>query len=469
MRKKRTISNKISYMKPVDGAILIAVFFMFVFLIIAMRIGTERYKEGQVLLVQDSMDVLADNQKVQFEQYIGNKVSLLQGLVTFPEIYEMDTERQGEFIRNRSTALGFHHLFIMGADGNALYIEEGISRNQKNEPFFYSVMENDVYITEPFYGADATTMTISVSIRDKNGKKVGALCGAVELKEIQEMFQESRMFLNGKSYLINRDGYYVAAEDMSKVYDRVIIYREADSECDLIKEAFERRADRTGVIVQDGVEYQTNVTYLKDFDWVIVQCIETEEIFKDLTYIDVWRYVSLVIVIIIIFCVIRITIYWHRSNKKINTDALTGCNSRMAMQNLIDQLNTMKQYDVAVVYLDLNKFKLINDNYGHERGDKALQLFADILQEVFGKEGYVGRLGGDEFMVILLDIEEKDIIELCEEVNAQLKERGKELELPYTISTSYGVVIREKGSSENMNEIVRRADEKMYRYKEEQR
>lgn len=78
MRRRRTISNKISYIKPIDGMILIVVFFMFVFLIVGMYTGTERYKEGQVLLVQDSMDVLADNQKVEFEQYIGNKVTIYQ-------------------------------------------------------------------------------------------------------------------------------------------------------------------------------------------------------------------------------------------------------------------------------------------------------------------------------------------------------------------------------------------------------
>ena len=129
MRKKKVISNKISYIKPIDGCILIAVFLMFLVLIAGVSFGTNRYKSNQVLLVHDSMDILADNQRVQFEQYIDNKVDLLQGLVTFPEIYEMDTVKQGEFIKGRSKALGFHHLFIMKADGMAYYVEEDLCRN----------------------------------------------------------------------------------------------------------------------------------------------------------------------------------------------------------------------------------------------------------------------------------------------------------------------------------------------------
>lgn len=469
MRKKKTISNKISYIKPIDGCILFAVFVMFVVLIAGVSVGTNRYKDSQVLLVHDSMDILADNQRVQFEQYIDNKIDLLRGLVTFPEIYEMDTVKQGEFIKGKSRALGFHHLFIMKADGMAFYIEEDLCRNQKGEPFFDNVINNDIYITEPFYGADATTMTISVSIFDENKNKVGALCGAIELKEIQEMFRENRMFLNGKSYLINRSGYYMAMNDMSKVYNKVTIYGESYSEVSLIKKAFEEKADQEGIIIQNGIEYQANVTYLKDFDWAIVQCIETEEIFKDLTYIDAWRHTSVIIVVIILFCVGRITLYWHRSDKKINTDTLTGCSSRAAMQNLLDHLEREKQSDIGVVYLDLNRFKYVNDNYGHDVGDRILCIFSDTLVEVFGQNGYVGRMGGDEFIVVLLNKSEDEIDYLCQAVQNRLIEKSQELDFNYTISTSYGYAIRRRGSEEELNDIVTKADEKMYCYKENHR
>lgn len=456
-------------MKPIDGGILIAVFIMFVLLIVGVSIGTTRYKNSQILLVQDSMEILADNQKVQFEQYVENKVSFLQGLVTFPEIYEMNTIEQKNFIKDRSKALGFHHLFIMKKDGMTYYIEENLCRNQKDEPFFNDVMHNDVYITEPFYGADATTMTISVSILDEKNQKVGALCGAIELNEVQQMFMENRMFLNGKSLLINRDGNFISADDMEKVYIKTSIFSQADTDASLIQKAFDEKGDQKGTLMMEGIEYQANVTYLDSFDWVIVQCIETEEIFEGLEYIDLWRYASLVIVVVIILCVIRIVIYWHRSDKKINTDTLTGCNSRAAMQNLLEYLNLTRKYDVGVVYLDLNKFKYVNDTYGHDVGDKVLCMFSEALIEVFGKLGYVGRIGGDEFMVILLNQTEEEILALCHKVQAVLVEKSKELDFEYTINTSYGCAMRRRGSEEDLNDIVNKADKRMYCYKENHR
>ena len=467
--KKKKISNKISYVKPIDAIMLFVVFCMFIFLIISVNIGTTKYKKNQVQMIQNSMEVLASNQKVQFEQFINNKVSLLQGLVKFPEIYKMDMEDQKTLIKGHSSALGFHHLFIMQDNGNGYYIEEELCRDQKNEPFFRDVMDNDVFITEPFYGGNATTMTISVSILDEDGKKVGALCGAIELKTIEKMFRENEMFLNGKSYLINREGNYVTAKDMQRVYKKIKIYDEENSEVSLIKKAFDNNADQKGINTQNGKEYQANVTYPPEFDWVIVQCIQTEEIFKDLKYIDAWRYISLSIVAIIILCVIRITLYWNQSNKKMNVDTLTGCSSRVAMQNMLEHLNSKKKYNISIIYLDLNKFKSINDSYGHDYGDKVLCVFSDVLIEIFGEIGYVGRIGGDEFMVILLNAEENEITQLCEKVEKRLQEKSKELNLKDVISSSYGIATREKGSSEILHNIVNKADERMYCYKENHR
>ena len=147
-------------------------------------------------------------------------------------------------------------------------------------------MSQDLLITEPFHGGDATIITICVSIYNEEGHKVGALCGAVELKEMEEMFRENQMFLDGKSYLMNRGGKYISAEDMNKVYRKLSIYNEDNSETSIIRKAFEEKRNQKGTLIQDGILYQANVTYIEDFDWAIVQCIERETIFKDLKYID---------------------------------------------------------------------------------------------------------------------------------------------------------------------------------------
>lgn len=452
-------------MKPFDILLLISVFVMFFILVATVSIGTKHYKNNQIAFVHESMELLADAQRNQFEEYIDQKVTLLHALASFPEIYKMDFQEQKKFLQSRSHLLGFHQLFIMRKDGLAYYVEEDLCRDQKNDIFFQDVMHNYVFVTEPFYGADATTVTLCVTIYNKNQAKVGALCGAVSLTSVQEMFLEYEMLLDGTSYLINRDGTYITADDIEKVYQKGSIYKEENSDTELIRLAFDTQTDQSGVLVLNGTEYQANVTYLPDFDWAIVQCIKTETILKDLSYIDTVRYTAFATVSIIIFCVIRIIFHWYFSSKRNTIDVLTGCRSRLSMENLLKTFESHYQYDISIVYLDLNKFKYVNDTFGHDVGDKILRIFSNVLNEVFASEGFVGRMGGDEFLIILLDTPEDSIENLCHNVQEKLTLASQSLDFDYTISTSFGYSTRKKGIHEPLSETLTKADEKMYDYK----
>lgn len=467
--KKKLLTNKISYLEPIDIIILIAIFVMFVLLTAGVSMGTYRYKENQVTLIQDCMEIFAENQKVQFQQFIDNKKAVLEGLAQYSNIYRMDEEQQKEFLKGKSNKLGFHHIFVMRADGTGYYIDEGVIREQKDEPFFHSVMENSTYITEPFYSYEAITMTVSVTIYDKYKRKAGALCGAFELTEIEELFSQNEMFLDGMLWLINREGKYIVSDDINKIYEKTVVYEETNADYSLIEKAFESRSDKVGTIVRDGKEYIAEVTYLPNYDWVIVQCVEKGEIYKDLRYIDLWSYFSIATICIIIIGVVRIIYYWYRYLREVNTDTLTKCNSRIAIQNIMNEIQKDSNNSVALIYFDLNKFKYVNDTYGHDEGDKVLRIFADVLSEVFRKHAHVGRLGGDEFLAVGVGLTEEVVLALCHSVENKLAERSQELNLQYVITTSYGYAIREKGSQLLLDDILAQADENMYQFKQEHR
>ena len=177
------------------------------------------------------------------------------------------------------------------------------------------------------------------------------------------------------------------------------------------------------------------------------------------------QYIFLFVIAILIYCIVRIIYSWKKSNKKIYTDTLTQCNSRAACLDLLDRLEENRKQQITIVYMDLNRFKWVNDTYGHDKGDELLKIFANVLMQTLGKEGFVGRMGGDEFIAMLLDTTEEELLQLWQQVEEELLKQSDKLGFPYQITSSYGYAIREKGDKTSLNVILQLADMKMYENK----
>lgn len=111
----------------------------------------------------------------------------------------------------------------------------------------------------------------------------------------------------------------------------------------------------------------------------------------------------------------------------------------------------------------MDKFKTINDTYGHETGDRALKKVADLLTKTFRTTDFPARIGGDEFAVIMTRIDEtaKDIIAKKSEQINEILLKG-ENGLPQ-ISLSIGIAFSEQGFDEG---LYKRADQTLYKVKE---
>lgn len=468
MKKKRNSLQVGLKLNTFDRCLVFIVSFLIIVVLVIFHIFTYNAKESQRELISMVMEKMAANQKIQFESYIEDKIQTLEVLAAYPEIYNMQEEQQKEFLENRSRSFGFHHLFIMNSNGVGYYIDEDMHRNQKDDPFFYDVMQNEIFVTEPFAMDGYTTiMTACVSIYDSQGEKTGVLCGAINLDNIQELIQNNEMILRGDSFILNREGNFITSQKNYYGIMHESIYDIPDSELSLIKSSFRDKKDLKGTIRLDGVEYQGYFTYLPDYNWVIVQCIPVTEITRRFEHMTMIQMILIILAIALIFCIIRIVYCWKKSDQKIYTDSLTKGNNRAACLSMIDSLEKKQNSQIAVIYMDLNNFKVVNDTYGHEKGDELICIFNNALEQIFGNMGFVGRMGGDEFIAILLDTSEGEVIELCRKVEEILMEKSKGLSFSYVISSSYGFFIREKGDKKSLQEVVQKADERMYEYKME--
>ncbi|MBN1624253.1 MAG: GGDEF domain-containing protein [Clostridia bacterium] len=153
----------------------------------------------------------------------------------------------------------------------------------------------------------------------------------------------------------------------------------------------------------------------------------------------------------------------QRANNLLRTDFLTGCGNRRYFYERLEEFCSRfirnRSNTFCVVFADLNKFKEINDKFGHDIGDQALILFSESMRKVIRKEDVFARIGGDEFAMIIECGNEKD----CSHFIEKLRMTTSTIKLPGTehvISSSFGFVFSE-GFVEPAK-IMKDADEMLY-------
>jgi diguanylate cyclase (GGDEF)-like protein len=160
----------------------------------------------------------------------------------------------------------------------------------------------------------------------------------------------------------------------------------------------------------------------------------------------------------------------QRSSHLANHDSLTGLPNRRLLFELLQKsfdLASRNKSLVAVIYIDLDNFKPINDRFGHSAGDRALVVLAERLKSVLRASDTVARMGGDEFIAVLTNVHDRADIELA--ISKILDDCGKPIHFEGVgeecrVSLSMGISIYPK-DGERMEEIVNKADEAMYRIK----
>ena len=156
----------------------------------------------------------------------------------------------------------------------------------------------------------------------------------------------------------------------------------------------------------------------------------------------------------------------HRLWTLCSTDPLTGLANRRGFHQRYEQeIARMRRANesLALVLVDCDRFKQINDTYGHEVGDRALKLIGAILESTVRRDDVVARWGGDEFVVLLRGVDDAEVRKVAERV-------GKVLQSPFglpaglAITVSFGCVFRDANQvrTEGLSGLLSAADSAMY-------
>lgn len=145
-------------------------------------------------------------------------------------------------------------------------------------------------------------------------------------------------------------------------------------------------------------------------------------------------------------------------------DALTGLGNRRALDSGLDGLtDDAVPPPFGLMHIDLDRFKAVNDTLGHAAGDAVLRHVADVLRDVTRAEDLIARVGGDEFVVVVRDCDDLDLLEtIADRINARLAEPVRFHGKPCRVSASIGLTLSTQYATPVAAEMLRNADAALY-------
>jgi len=149
-------------------------------------------------------------------------------------------------------------------------------------------------------------------------------------------------------------------------------------------------------------------------------------------------------------------------------DPMTGLlNRRSIHEQLVYNIDLAirQNYDLSVVYLDINDLKTVNDKYGHEAGDRMIKSAAYAINRSIRNTDIAARMGGDEFLIIFPDCLGEQISIVMSRIEETFKQAGlDEVSIPWTLSWGSS---HWEGAEDTIDDLIDRADTEMYKFKEE--
>lgn len=260
------------------------------------------------------------------------------------------------------------------------------------------------------------------------------------------------------TYLINEDNDMIAAGDFSVSGDEASniqdILNLSDSELQALNDA------SAGTISTVGANYIYKVK-LTDVPMILVAVTPRAALFGEAILMTLPIILTGIMLIVTFIVVLKLRKARDRLRDTALTDPLTGLNNRrfldIVMETEIARADRYK-HRMSIVSLDLDRFKVVNDTWGHPIGDEVLRLTADIVKETIRESDIVVRMGGEEFMILLPQTGIEDAIEAAERVRKALETANHPIAGKFT--ASFGVA--ERSENESYTSMYNRVDEALY-------
>ncbi len=375
---------------------------------------------------------------------------------------------------------------LMEPDGTAHY-SDGTIKNVGYREYFQKALAGENALSDPLESSVDQNIRIILAVPvKKDGCVIGVLAGSYDVTAISRMMLNDLFDGEGYSLIVNSEGEIVAFDgtgnyrklaygDNFFTYYSEEVMTGSDSPQKL-QDEFKRRYK--GIVMIQNPEDETARQYLSYAplglnEWMLCYVLPEETAQESYGFIkDCEINLFIGFIAFVSALLIYIGIFVARRNLQLKqaaqTDGLTGVLNKKNTEEKINRL-FMNPVDKglarhAFLIMDVDNFKHINDTYGHAVGDSVLKEFGKLLHEYFREDDIIGRIGGDEFVVLMRGIQDVSVAE------ERAKTLGKEVNghsfpgYPEKLSISIGMALAPDCGTSYMD-LYQCADHALYEVK----
>jgi len=388
---------------------------------------------------------------------------------------ENNADEMAHYLKEVKEHYGAFSSFFVSDRSAIYYTSEGVlkrvSPREPRDEWYYRVSgmkePYEINVDPDLANKDALTIFINYRVFDFENRYIGATgigltVDAVRrlITDYQQRYQRTIYFVDasGKTVLFGnqsgrKESDLRATKGLSEILDRILLEKYGSYQ----------------YVAADGSVNLVNVSYIPELKWYLFVEKSQEEALAGIRHT---LYINLVICLAITLVVLLLTHialsrYQRRLEEMASTDKLTGLFNRQAFGILMDKLLADYRRNprpVSVLLADIDKFKSINDQYGHQTGDRVLSRVAQLFQDSLRGSDIIVRWGGEEFMVVLKDCDLEKAQQIAEKLRldieqAHFEENGKHIQITVSIGIS------QYDGAEAHEHTISRADAGLYQAK----
>jgi len=419
--------------------------------------------------IYDRLNAVSMLKKNKLETFLNSRredVRAIQGFldvqINLPTLQEFDMDRYSfayskaklqldDQLRAFMNSYAYADILLLDKKGKVVFVANiSHAKAYRDRTIFNDTVlkkaKRDIYYSGPVATGEWKYPYILYLIsqaRDTQGQFAGYIVLVVDMNVIYNVISDNTgLGSTGETFLAkkvsNNELLFISPllYDYGAIFNKKIALEDVDKK---INENIDYRGNKVLSVTQD----------IPSINWKLITKIDKQEVFASISNIrTIFFIICLLIFIIIVLGTVlfaeAISVPYQKMQALTIHDPLTGVLNRRGLQDVLSKTFAVSQrmgINVQVLLLDLDNFKHINDHHGHGVGDTILVNVTQQIRQTVRQTDHIARVGGDEFMVLLLDSKEGDAVKVADKIRMAIEQSATRISLEEIVKTTCSIGI----------------------------